>query len=372
MKNWLHIFKKIHRWLGIISGPIVFVIAITGCLYAFQEEFQEMTQPFRFFKKTGQTILSPTEIKDIAVKNQSDKKVHAVMVYSDNHAAKVIFYEFDKYYQISYINPETGRILAHIDQESGFFAFILKGHFYLWLPPGIGQPFVAVATLVFVVVILVGLIIWWPRSGNKKSRFKIKKSTSWKRRNFDLHSVIGFYSLIFALIFAITGLVWGFEWFRNSYYKLFSGGDNFISYYEPMSSSNKSKTNFMVDQVFYRLSRKTPDFHYIEVHFPEKNHESIAANVNKEIGTFWKTDYYYFDQNTLQELPVAHYWGKFSESSIADKMMRLNYDIHTGGLFGIAGKIFAFLLSLAIATLPITGFIFWLGKKKKSLKRLSI
>lgn len=371
MKYWLHIFKKIHRWLGIISGPIVFVIAITGCLYAFQEEFQEMTQPFRFFKKIGQTILSPTEIKDIAVKNQSDKKVHAVMVYSDNHAAKVIFYEFDKYYQISYINPETGRILAHIDQESGFFAFILKGHFYLWLPPRIGQPFVAVATLVFVVVILVGLIIWWPRSGNKKSRFKIKKSTSWKRRNFDLHSVIGFYSLIFALIFAITGLVWGFEWFRNSYYKLFSGGDNFISYYEPKSFSNKSKTNFMVDQVFYRLSRKNPDFHYIEVHFPEKNHESIAANINKEIGTFWKTDYYYFDQNTLQELPVAHYWGKFSESSIADKMMRLNYDIHTGGLFGIAGKIFAFLLSLAIATLPITGFIFWLGKKKKSLNRLS-
>jgi uncharacterized iron-regulated membrane protein len=139
-----------------------------------------------------------------------------------------------------------------------------------------------------------------------------------------------------------------------------------------MSSSNKSKTNFMVDQVFYRLSRKNPDFHYIEVHFPEKNHESIAANVNKEIGTFWKTDYYYFDQNTLQELPVAHYWGKFSESSIADKMMRLNYDIHTGGLFGIAGKIFAFLLSLAIATLPITGFIFWLGKKKKSLNRISI
>ena len=30
--------RKIHLWLGLSSGLLVFIIAITGSLYAFQEE----------------------------------------------------------------------------------------------------------------------------------------------------------------------------------------------------------------------------------------------------------------------------------------------------------------------------------------------
>jgi uncharacterized iron-regulated membrane protein len=43
----------------------------------------------------------------------------------------------------------------------------------------------------------------------------------------------------------------------------------------------------------------------------------------------------------------------------------MNYDLHTGAVFGLAGKIFAFLISLLIATLPISGFYIWWGRHKK-------
>jgi uncharacterized iron-regulated membrane protein len=42
---------KIHLWLGLSSGIIVFIIAITGCLYAFQEEIQNITEKYRFVEK---------------------------------------------------------------------------------------------------------------------------------------------------------------------------------------------------------------------------------------------------------------------------------------------------------------------------------
>lgn len=32
--------RKIHLWLGLTSGIIVFIVAITGALYTFKEEIQ--------------------------------------------------------------------------------------------------------------------------------------------------------------------------------------------------------------------------------------------------------------------------------------------------------------------------------------------
>jgi uncharacterized iron-regulated membrane protein len=43
----------------------------------------------------------------------------------------------------------------------------------------------------------------------------------------------------------------------------------------------------------------------------------------------------------------------------------MNYDIHTGAIIGLAGKILAFSGSLIVASLPVTGFYIWLGRSKK-------
>jgi uncharacterized iron-regulated membrane protein len=114
------------------------------------------------------------------------------------------------------------------------------------------------------------------------------------------------------------------------------------------------------------MSNEYPNAVSIEVHPPETKLSPIAANANLETGTYWKTEYRYFDQYTLKEIEVNHIYGKLNSSTNSDKLMRMNYDIHTGGIFGFSGKIFAFLISLLIASLPITGFFIWYGRKKKS------
>jgi uncharacterized iron-regulated membrane protein len=53
---------KIHLWLGLTCGLVVFVVSITGCLYAFQAEIQELTQPYRYSRqKTDLSYLLPVE-----------------------------------------------------------------------------------------------------------------------------------------------------------------------------------------------------------------------------------------------------------------------------------------------------------------------
>lgn len=92
---------------------------------------------------------------------------------------------------------------------------------------------------------------------------------------------------------------------------------------------------------------------------------AIAANVNTKEDMFWSTDYRYFDQYTLKEISVNHLYGRLKDANFADKLIRMNYDIHTGGILGFAGKILAFFLSLVAASLPITGFYIWWGRRKK-------
>jgi uncharacterized iron-regulated membrane protein len=41
------------------------------------------------------------------------------------------------------------------------------------------------------------------------------------------------------------------------------------------------------------------------------------------------------------------------------------YDIHIGKILGLPGQLLAFFACLVIASLPITGFLIWYGRKKK-------
>ncbi len=363
------VIATVHLWLGLGSGLIVFIVAITGCIYAFQEEIQDMTQSYRFVTPEVKDVLPPSQLTEIATNALPEKHIHAVMYPARDRAAQVIFFNFepDYYYYLVYINPYSGEVIHVEDMSSNFFKIILDGHFYLWLPHEIGQPVVATATLIFLVLVITGLILWWPKNKKTaKQRFTIKWDARWRRKNYDLHRVLGFYVLTLALIFAVTGLVWGFQWFAKSYYAL-AGGEKSLMYVDPVSDTTNVSTLTMpaIDAVYNKMRKLYPDVEMIEVHTPESKSSSIAANANLDAGTYYKTDYRYFDQYTLKELSVDHVYGRVDNASAADKLMRMNYDIHVGAILGFAGKVLAFLASLVCASLPVTGVILWWGRRSK-------
>ncbi|TDD96164.1 PepSY-associated TM helix domain-containing protein [Flavobacterium cellulosilyticum] len=370
-------FKKaigqLHLWLGLSSGIIVFIIAITGCLYAFQEEIQNYTEEYRFVEKQAKPYLPPSQLELIARNAVPDKMLHAIKYNSPEKSAEAIFYHYEPYYYYTiYLDPYSGKILEKVNMEEGFFRFILDGHYYLWLPHEIGQIVVASATLVFLVLLISGLILWYPRNKNaskQRFRFKWKKGTKWKRKNYDLHNITGFYLLLIALIFAITGLVFGFQWFASSYYTVL-GGEKSLVYQDPISSKSKLTVEKPLDKVWHLMQKKYPQAKSIEVHPPENDLTAIAANANPEEGTFWKMDYHYFDQYTLEEKEVNHVFGKYKNAVISDKLMRMNYDMHTGAVLGLVGKTVAFIISLLIASLPVSGFYIWWGRNKKGKKKI--
>lgn len=62
--------------------------------------------------------------------------------------------------------------VGRLELGDDFFRIMIDGHFYLWLPPVVGKPVVASATLIFVFLLISGIILWWGRK--KKAKKDIK------------------------------------------------------------------------------------------------------------------------------------------------------------------------------------------------------
>lgn len=366
-------FKKtiaqLHLWLGLTSGLVVIIVAITGCIYAFQHEIQELTQSYRFVEPQEKPFLPPFEIREIADAELPGKHIHGISYEGKDRAVKAIYFSYKAYYDFVYINPYTGEVLKVKDEYADFFRIILDGHFYLWLPHEIGQPVVASFTLIFVIMLISGIILWWPRTKKgKRKKFKIKWNGRWRRKNYDLHSVMGFYVMIIALVLALTGLTWGFEWFRDGLHAA-AGGEKSLVYTEPHSDTTATAVYsgkiHPVDYLWHKARNNFRNAATIEMHFPATKTSPIHVAVNPDASTYWKIDYLYYDQYTLEEIPADHIYSRFHEATAADKLLRMNYDIHTGAIIGLPGKILAFFASLIVASLPVTGTLLWIGRRKK-------
>ncbi|MEZ0483133.1 PepSY-associated TM helix domain-containing protein [Fibrella aquatica] len=364
---------KIHLWLGLSSGIVVFIVSITGCLYAFQQEIQDVTQPFRFVKQEQREILPPSVFEAVARKELPKLHLHAINYPAKGRSVESIFFGFDpEHYYVIYHNPYTAEIIHVQNMNETFFRWVLNGHYYLWLPPEIGQPITSYATLIFVFLLITGLVLWWPKNkaaAKQRFWFRWKDVTRWKRKNYDLHNIVGFYCSFLLLIIAVTGIFFGIQWFTYLVYTA-TGGEKSLLFTEPVSQK-AIPTNFSkpaTDLVWEKMRAENPNAVSLEVHAIESDSSTIGANVNSREGVFWSIDYRYFDQYTLKEIPVTNVYGRLKDANTADKLIRMTYDIHTGGILGFAGKVLAFLLSLVAASLPVTGFLIWWGRRKKARK----
>lgn len=361
----------LHLWLGFTSGIVVFVVCITGCLYAFKDEVIDATQPWRFVSPESAPILMPEEILEIANQHVGRTTPTAITYGEATDAVFVDYRDFKSTSSTVYINPYTGEVVKSIHLKPGetdFFSFVLKGHRNLWLPGKIGKPIVGFSILLFVITLITGLILWYPRKWNRKSfirNFTLKWKVPFARINFDLHNVMGGYSSIVLLTIALTGLVWSFSWFSKAAYYVTSGGKELKPYVMPQSDTlNAAYGKANLNVLYERLKKEIPQATTFYFALPQKKEDVIRVSVVHERNSYYKTDNLFFDSYSLTSLQGSGiYAGKYKEASAADKLRRMNLEIHDGRILGIFGRILAFIGALIGASLPVTGLIIWWRKK---------
>lgn len=371
----------LHLWLGLISGIVITIVAFTGCIYVFEEElFNALHKDLVEVKVVGKPL--PLHVleeraaralpKGEAITRAEIKSGDKAYIFSANQAnekSKSLFYAGQvKYSKDVYINQYTGQVQGVIDLKQEFFTIVRVIHRYLLFKKPIGSVIVGSSVLMFLIIILTGFIIWLPQKiKNLKQRLKIKWDAKFKRLNWDLHSVMGFYVIPFALIIVITGLVWSFKWWELGIYKSLGTPKkpNLIKEYTPFLGEKKDlNAGSIALDTLIKLNQG--NYHTILLNYPEKENTAMMATVQTiKSGDAWRgLSYYYFNPNTgILTGKLLH-----ADKPLGLKWRNSNLDIHDGGIFGLPTKILAFLASLIIATLPTTGFLIWLGKKKKTKK----
>ena len=361
------IVGKIHLWLGLSSGIVVCFLGITGCILAFEKEINEWTEPLAVAPQQMAFAL-PSVLKTAAEKHLNGKPVLGIEYPGKDRSALAYYYDEKEYFLVA-LNPYTAKVLKVKDMNKDFFRIVTIGHYYLWLPPAIGQPILASATLIFLVMLISGIILWWPKNkAARKQRLKVKFNAKWRRVNYDLHNVLGFYITWVMIFIAITGLVMGFQWVAKSVYWATSGGKTLPVHADPVSDTTKANTVAYnpADKIWQQLYTQVPAGAGASIYFATTKSSPIEFFINHRPGTYYKQDAFHFDQYTLKELPATgSFAGRYKDASVADKIARMNYDIHVGAIGGLPTKILAFFGSLIAASLPVTGFLIWRGRKKK-------
>ncbi len=364
-------FKKtilfIHRWLGFISGLVVFIVSITGCVFCFQDEIQDAVHSWRTVPAQHRPYLPPSQLKQVALGGQKQTSTAYIYYFGEGRPAAVLVNVPKDGFTNFYINPYTGKLLHREIIKDNFFTVIEYIHLYLLLPPAIGQWVVGISVIIFVVLMITGVVLWWPkRKSDRKRSFTIKWGAKWKRVNYDLHNVLGFYATAIALILAITGLAIAFNSVDKGIYKITNLGKTYPQEtYFPKSDSLHQTTSLkipVIDKAIAVARKNSPKAQMFLLSDNIGKDEVINVTAYRTSLHYGSSDFYYFDRYSgklLSFLPN-------SKKSLGMKINDLNYDIHVGQALGLTGKILAFLTSLICASLPVTGFIVWLGKRRKS------
>jgi uncharacterized iron-regulated membrane protein len=379
--EWLHL------WLGLISGLIVFIVCFTGGLWVFRYEIGYFTEKYQRVEVRNLPVLPPsvlvnkTQAYFDAKKDTGGRLTN--LIYNGPGRSVSVGYNFGKKKgpAMIFVDPYDGHIILDKRKPSGFEMFMLfvrAGHRFLWLPQKIGSPIVGSACLIFLVIIITGLIWWYPRKWSKKTReksFTIKTKANWRRLNIDLHNVLGFYASIFLLLLTVSGIYYSFAWFRHGMYRSLTAKPA-IEYKQddPFSDTtiiSKPSQSLALEQIWKSTIKNHPDFGRIILLVPDEAKEPYQAMVFFGDGTLvYNRATYFYDQSTLKPLHFIDENDRpYNQISAGEKVYRMNFDIHTGQILGLPTKILAFIVCMIGASLPVTGTIIWYnrkwGKKKK-------
>ena len=373
-------FKRLsgllHLWLGLASGIVVFVVSITGCLFVFEEEIRNITQKeFRFVEPQNRPKLSLAQATAIVTQRFPDQKIEQIRLFSaadrtiiarlvDKNAVsrkkpgKEDEDEYEGMKMVVSLNPYTGAVLGPWNMDQDFLHMVEKMHKTLLLGE-VGKWIIKVNIVIFLVMLISGLVLWFPRKKNQvKTAFTLKFDAKWQRINYDFHNVLGFYFVFPLLLITLTGIWWAIKPSQKLVYAVL--GDTKKEMKKPVSVVQPGRA-FSPVQAFETVAPHHPGWNEAHINFAKHSKDVVKVNLRYPYEVVKKQNVFEFDQYSGKLLKSE----LFNDYSAADNVKHANRDLHTGQAFGLFGKILMFLASLFSATLPWSGFLIWYQKKYK-------
>jgi uncharacterized iron-regulated membrane protein len=209
-------YRAVWRWhfyAGLNCIPFVLVLSISGSLYLFKTEIEAwIDRPYDHLAVKGQPAKASEQIRAALAAVPDSSFQSYELPQAVDESARVIVRQDGRSKRV-YVHPETLQVLHTSWEEERFMRSLFKIHGEL-LMGNRGSNVVELAASWTIVMILTGLVLWWPRGAKRLGGIVYPRLGSGNSRVFwrDLHSVTGFWVSGFVLVLLLTGLPWAKFW----------------------------------------------------------------------------------------------------------------------------------------------------------------
>jgi uncharacterized iron-regulated membrane protein len=216
MKNNIkkNIYPLIWKWHfigGIISAPIVAILAITGIIYLFKDSYEapQKQELLRIEQKT-ENKMSFQQQWAFAQKEWEKKPTGVILPTNENECTEFISGKFS-HKSFLYIDPYTQKVKGKVNISDTDMHTVRKLHGELLLG-SYGTKVVELVACWMIVLIITGLYLFWPLGRGWKGFFMVRTNQSKRILFRDVHAISGFWLSLLLLIVLAGGLPWTDVW----------------------------------------------------------------------------------------------------------------------------------------------------------------
>ena len=335
----------VHQWVGLAAGLFLVVIAISGSALVFENEIDRALNPSTSFVTPG---AQPLPIETLAARVQAARpgdQIGGVRIADKPDQA----YEFSlRSRQAAMVDPYTGAILGLREREKSFARWVHLLH-TRFVAGDIGEKMVGGFSVAMLGLAITGLVLWWPRK-----ILSVGSGSSWKRTNFGLHNVLGFYSSLVMLFITLSGVLIAFEATTDPLVRRLNPAMPEAP--APQSTPVAGRSRISIDEAIAIAERALPGAFASNVGIP--NGPKAVFRIFKkfpEDRTPAGRSRVYLDQFSGKVLLVEN----TRTAPLGTRILNLKRSAHTGDIFGTPTQTLYFIVSLGIALQAITGALMW-------------
>jgi uncharacterized iron-regulated membrane protein len=210
-KIWLRrAFFQVHLWSGIALGLYIFMMSVTGGVLVYSNELFRAATPEPIVSKGPGPRLTDEQLAETArhlflgyqvVRITRARNLDQSVDVSLRRGDEVKHRLFD---------PRSGSDLGDsVPIGIWLVSKLIDLHDNLLAGPT-GRKVNGVGALALLGVAMTGAVIWWPGIKTWRRSLTLHRGVGWKRFTWHSHSMIGFWSLGFMLVFGVSGVYLSF------------------------------------------------------------------------------------------------------------------------------------------------------------------
>jgi uncharacterized iron-regulated membrane protein len=380
---------RLHRYAGLSLALFLALAGLTGSAIVFNEEIDAWLNPSLFQTATHGAPLSPDmlaskveralPLAQVTLIPLADKPGEAALLRVEPKNGATLDYD-----QV-FADPVTGQVLgkrlwgACCFSRVHLMPFLYLFHYTLQLPGVWGILFMGIVGCIWAIDCFVGFALTLPRAGpffeRWKIAWKVKRGAGNFRLNLDLHRAGGLWLWGVLLIVAATGVGMNLpDQVVRPIVSLFSPLKPSLEEVAAKRLTAHPKPPLLsYDDAIARTKAEAAKHHWqvtpqLIFHYAAYNAYGVGfTRKGENAQTGLGSSYYYFDDRTgaLLDADVV------GQGSVGDIYMQAQYQLHTGRILGLPGRILIFLTGLIVAMLSLTGVYVWARKSHWFRHRLA-